>query len=251
MERLPHARDRRIDDGPMQRIVILNPKGGSGKTTIATNLAACFAMRGRLPALLDLDPQASSTRWLRRRPREAPPIHGIAGYERSASVTRSWQLRVPPGCERLVVDTPAAIESRHMPELTRAATAVLVPVMPSEIDIHAAAKCIADLLLVAKIRRADRRLGIIANRVKTNTRVAQSLMRFLDSLDIPLVATFRDSQSYIRSAETGLGLLEMKGAGASSDGYAWDRLIAWLDERPAVFPSVRTGDAVPPVKATS
>lgn len=234
----------------MQRIVILNPKGGSGKTTIATNLAACFTRRGRLPALLDLDPQASSMRWLGRRPQQAPPIHGIAGYERSASVTRSWQLRVPPGCERLIVDTAAAIESRHMPELTRAASAVLVPVMPSEIDIHAAAQCIADLLLVAKIRRADGRLGVIANRVKTNTRVAQTLLRFLDSLDIPLVATFRDSPAYIRSAESGLGLLEMKGAGGGSDGYAWDRLIAWLDDRPPVFPSARIAGAVPPAKAT-
>ncbi|MFO7286467.1 MAG: ParA family protein [Gammaproteobacteria bacterium] len=234
----------------MQRIVVLNPKGGSGKTTIATNLAACFALRGRFPALLDLDPQASSTRWLRKRPPDAARIHGIAGYERSTSVTRSWQLRVPPECERLIVDTPAAIESRHMPELTRGADALLVPVMPSEIDIQAAAKCIADLLLVAKIRRADGRLGVIANRVRTNTRVAQSLLRFLESLDIPLVATFRDSQGYIRSAETGLGLLELKGPGATADGYAWDRLLAWLDARPPVLPSARVG-VVSPLKATT
>lgn len=215
----------------MQRIVVLNPKGGSGKTTIATNLAAHFAVRGDRPALLDLDPQGSSMRWLRRRPGEAEPIHGIAGFEKSPSVTKTWHMRVPRECERVIVDTPAAIEGRHMPELTRGASAVLVPVMASEIDIHAAAKCVADLLLVAKIRRAEGRLGILANRIRPNTRVARSLLRFLESLDIPLVATFRDSQSYIRSAETGLGLVELPKQRNVPDDDAWTALLEWLDER--------------------
>ena len=139
----------------MQRIIILNPKGGSGKTTIASNLAACFAVNGQRPALMDLDPQGSSTRWLRKRPDNNPPIHGIAAFERSSAVTRSWQLRVPAECTAVIVDTPAALEAQSLPEITRGADAVLVPVMPSDIDIHATAKCIADLLLVAKIRRSE------------------------------------------------------------------------------------------------
>ena len=96
----------------MQRIVVLNPKGGSGKTTIAINLAACFAANGERPALMDLDPQASSMRWLRKRPNEAPPIHGIAAFERSAAVTRSWQTRIPADCRAVIIDTPAAIDPR-------------------------------------------------------------------------------------------------------------------------------------------
>lgn len=219
----------------MPRIVILNPKGGSGKTTIATNLAACYAARGVRPALLDLDPQGSSTRWLGKRSEGCnPPIHGIVGYERCASVTRTWQMRVPFECSPLIVDTPAALESRRMPEAIRGAAAVLVPVLPSEIDIHATAKCIADLLLVAKMRRSEGRLGIIANRVRVNTRVSQSLSRFLDSLDIPLVATFRDSQSYVRSAEAGIGLAEMPYRQVAQELPAWERLVAWLAERPPV-----------------
>ena len=118
----------------MQRIIVLNPKGGSGKTTIATNLAACYAANGDRPALMDLDPQASSTRWLRKRPGEAAPIHGIAAFERSANVTRSWQTRIPAACRVVVVDTPAAIDPLGLPDLTRGADAVLVPVMPSEIE---------------------------------------------------------------------------------------------------------------------
>jgi chromosome partitioning protein len=215
----------------MQRIIILNPKGGSGKTTVATNLAACFAATGLRPALLDMDPQASSTRWLQKRSKERAPIHGISAHSRSSAVTRSWQMRVPPQCTTVIVDTPAAVDAQSFPEITRGADAILVPVMPSDIDIHAAAKCIADLLLVAKIRRSDGRLGIIANRVRSNTLVSQSLMRFLASLDIPLVTTLRDSQNYVRSAETGLGLHEMPRWQTRQDLGQWDEITQWLERR--------------------
>lgn len=228
----------------MQRIIVLNPKGGSGKTTIASNLAACFAVNGQRPALMDLDPQASSTRWLRKRPENNPPIHGIAAFERTATVTRSWQLRIPAECTAVIVDTPAALEAQSLPEMTRGADAVLVPVMPSDIDIHATAKCIADLLLVAKIRRSDNRIGIIANRVRANTLVSQSLMRFLNSLDIPLVATLRDTQNYVRSAEAGVGIYEMPRWQVWQDLQQWEQLTAWLDGR-------RRGTQAPPLEGVS
>lgn len=215
----------------MQRIIILNPKGGSGKTTVATNLAACFAAIGKRPALMDLDPQASSSRWLQKRPSERALIHGISAHARSSTVTRSWQMRVPSHCTTVIVDTPAAVDAQSLPEITRGADAILVPVMPSDIDIHAAAKCIADLLLVAKIRRSDGRLGIIANRVRSNTLVSQSLMRFLASLDIPLIATLRDTQNYVRSAETGLGIHEMPRWQTRQDVGQWDEIAQWLERR--------------------
>jgi chromosome partitioning protein len=215
----------------MQRIIILNPKGGSGKTTVASNLAACYAVSGIRPALMDLDPQGSSMRWLRKRPDDSAPIHGIAAFERSATVTRSWQLRVPMECSAVIIDTPAALEAQSFPEVTRGADAVLVPVMPSDIDIHATAKCIADLLLVAKIRRTDQRIGIIANRVRAKTLVSQSLMRFLNSLDIPLVATLRDTQNYVRSAEAGIGIHEMPRWQVYQDLDQWERLTAWLSAK--------------------
>jgi chromosome partitioning protein len=215
----------------MQKIIVLNPKGGSGKTTIAINLAACYAANGQSPTLIDLDPQGSSMRWLRKRPDDAPTIHGIAGFERSTGVTRSWQMRTPAESHTVIIDTPAAIDPHALPDLTRGADAVLVPVMPSEIDIHASAKCIADLLLVAKIRRSEKRIAIIANRVRNNTRVAQSLRRFLESLDIPLIATLRDSQNYVRSAETGVGVYEMPPSQSELDLEHWQQLMAWLAAR--------------------
>ena len=196
----------------MQRILVLNPKGGSGKTTIATNLASYFASQGDRPLLSDNDPQGSSTRWLKKRKPEQALINGIAAFERNSRMTRAWQMRIPADAAHVVVDTPAAVPAQDMPEMTKDADAIIVPVLPSDIDIHACSRCVQNLLLVAKVRRDENRLGIIANRVRRNTLIYQSLTRFLGTLNIPIVATLRDSQSYVRSAETGYGLAEMKAA---------------------------------------
>ena len=215
----------------MQRIVVLNPKGGSGKTTIAVNLASYYAVQGLRPVLMDYDPQGSSMRWLKKRSSPQPLIHGVAAYERNARTTRSFQLRVPADAQRQVIDTPAAVTATEMPELTRGADAILVPVLPSDIDIHACSKCIADLLLVAKVRRSENRIAVIANRVKKQTLIYQSLMRFLATLQIPIVATFRDSQNYIRAAELGVGIHEMKPYLVREDVEQWGPLVEWLEHR--------------------
>jgi chromosome partitioning protein len=215
----------------MQKIVVLNPKGGSGKTTIATNLASYFAAAGLRPTLMDMDAQGSSTHWLRKRTKDQALIHGIAGYERHSRVTRSFATRLPLDTERLIVDTPAAVEAQYLPDLTRNATAVLVPVLPSDIDIHAAAKCISNLLLIAKIRRDEQRIAVIANRVKKQTVVYKSLMKFLETLQIPVVTTLRDSQTYIRAAETGRGIFEMKPSVVREDLEQWMPLVGWLSQR--------------------
>jgi chromosome partitioning protein len=212
----------------MQRIVVLNPKGGSGKTTIATNLAGYFASRQQRPVLMDYDPQGSSGRWVSKRDPARPKVHLISAHERDTRVTRTFQLRAPPDTTHIVLDTPAAVTGQTMIELTRQSDKILIPVLPSDIDIHACSRCIRDLLLVAKIRRNDDRLGVIANRVKVHTLVYQSLLRFLDTLGIPIVATLRDSQNYIRAAETGLGIHEMKDNQVHDDTQAWEPLTGWL-----------------------
>jgi chromosome partitioning protein len=215
----------------MQKIVVLNPKGGSGKTTIATNLASYFAVEKLRPTLMDMDAQGSSTHWLSKRSNEQPLIAGIAAYERNTGMTRSFATRLPLDTQRLVVDTPAAVEPEKLPDITRNATAVLVPVLPSDIDIHAAAKCISNLLLIAKLRREDQRIAVIANRVKKQTLIYKSLMKFLENLQIPVIATLRDSQAYIRSAETGYGVFEMKPNSVREDLEQWLPLVGWLAQR--------------------
>jgi len=189
------------------------------------------AMRGLKVALMDMDPQGSSVRWLKVRNRHLPPIHTIAAYEKPMGVTRVFALRSPPGTERLIVDTPAALPAFQLPEIVRDASAIVVPVMPSEIDIHAASRCIADLLLVGKVHRSERRLVIVANRARRYTKAFQSLMKFLQSLRIPVAAVLRDSQAYVRSAETGMGLHEMKGALLQEDIDTFRPLLDWLEKR--------------------
>jgi chromosome partitioning protein len=214
----------------MQRILVLNPKGGSGKTTVAINLATHFALRGEHPVLMDYDRQGSAGHWVKKRTASQAHIALISAYENSMRTTRTFQLRVPQETGRVIIDTPAALSAQDMPELTRTADKILVPVLPSDIDIHACSRCVQNLLLVAKVQREDNRLGIIANRVRRNTVIYQSLTRFLGTLGIPIVATLRDSQNYVRSAERGLGLEEMKSYQVAEDLPQWQPLLEWLDQ---------------------
>ena len=172
----------------MNKIVILNPKGGCGKSTLVTNIAAYYAGYGPTPTIMDYDPQGSTMDWLRRRPKTRRKIHGIAAFKKSMQATRSFQLRVPVDTATVIIDSPASATDDDLRELTRDCTSILVPVLPSSMDIHAASRCIADLLIVAKVDRRERKLAVIANRTRKNTRSFVKLMRFLDSLGIPVIA---------------------------------------------------------------
>jgi len=216
----------------LNKIVILNPKGGCGKSTLVTNLAAYYASRQAIPAIMDYDPQGSTMAWLERRPAERPAIHGIAAYKKSMQATRSWQLRVPSDTKTLLIDSPASFNHDDLRELTRDSTSILVPVMPSLMDIHAASRCIADLLLVAKVDRRDRKLAVVANRTRKNTRSFGKLMCFLDSLGIPIIAVLRDTQNFVRSAEQGMGVCEMAPSRVKSDIEQIKKIVDWLDAWP-------------------
>src|SRR6202158_2315735 len=120
----------------MKRIVVLNPKGGSGKTTIAINLASYFASCQQKVVLMDFDPQGSSLRWVKKRQPAQAPIHVIAAFEKDTRTTRAFQLRVPDVATHVIVDTPAALDPRQLPDMTRDADKIIVPVLPSVIDIQ-------------------------------------------------------------------------------------------------------------------
>lgn len=216
----------------MRRIVVMNTKGGCGKTTIASNLASLYAQQGFSTALFDFDPQGSSSHWLSLRGEERPPIYGITAFRTPMGMTRSWQLRVPPGTQRVVLDTPASMDRTELMERVKDADAILIPVLPSPIDAHATANFIRDLLLVAKLRSDRTRVGIIPNRVRESTLSFQALRRFLGSLSIPVVTQLHDSQFYVQAAESGLGIHELGDFRAHRHVLAWQRLYAWLEHPP-------------------
>lgn len=235
----------------MLRIVVINPKGGSGKTTLAINVASWYAARDMKPVLMDHDVQGSSTRWFRKRGPGVHRIEGIAAHERDHRTTRTFRLRIPAGSSRVIVDTPAAIAPQDLPDYTRDAHKILVPVLPSDIDVHACTRIISDLLLVAKVKRAENRIGVVANRVRRNTLVYQSLQRFLATLNVPVVATLRDSQNYVRSAELGIGIHEMRPYLVAEDLAQWQPLMEWVEDAPAAQSADTAATAVAGTDATS
>ena len=221
--------------------MVLNGKGGSGKSTIATNLAGYYASSGLRTALVDHDPQGAATRWLSLRPDTAPAIHGIVTRQRSSHVTRAWQTRVPAETLRVVVDTPAGVAGHELTQLIRQADAIIIPVLPSDADIYAATHFIEELLLGARLRATSARVGLVANRVRQHTRIYASLERFLRRLSFPLLAALRDTQNYIHAAGLGIGIHEMKPRSrVSPDLSQWAPLLTWL-ERPGNSEHARAG----------
>lgn len=214
----------------MLRILVLNSKGGCGKTTVATNLASYFASEGLQTALVDHDPQGSSMKWLSLRPKEKNEIYGVPAYSRpSSGVTMSWHRRVLPATDRVVIDAPAGVMGQQLQELIRQVDLVLVPVLPSPIDIHAATRFIEELLLVGKVRSFGVQVGVIANRAKTNTLVYHSLEKFLNTLKLPFIATLRDTQNYVRASARGIGIFEMWDQRVQQDKLQWQTVIEWLE----------------------
>ncbi|HHO67990.1 MAG TPA: chromosome partitioning protein [Gammaproteobacteria bacterium] len=207
----------------MRTIMTLNAKGGCGKSTLATNLASFYADQGASVTLADLDDQQSSLTWLSNRPGDRPAIHGIDATRQA--------LRVPRGTDVLILDAPAAIHGSELTALVRRAETLLVPVLPSPLDIRAGARFIGELLTVGKVSRKQSRLAVVANRVRQNTRVYQSLEAFLNSLRIPFPATLRDTQNYIRAAERGLGIGEMAPSAVQTDLEQWQPLLRWLKSK--------------------
>lgn len=227
----PKATTRVISAPQPTRILVANAKGGSGKTTVATNLSSLFANRNETSVLIDYDPQGSSTQWLQSRQSDRAPIHGVAAYRQAtAQVTRSFHLRnIPADTSKVIIDTPSGLTGPLLNELVRECDIVLVPVTPSSIDIRATTVFIKDLLLCSAYRSSPKRVAVVANRVRKNTLVYSKLELFLKSLQIPFITTFRDTQYYVRASEYGLGLYDLDNA-QGTDLADWQRLIDWLDK---------------------
>ncbi len=213
-------------------VLVANAKGGCGKTTLATNLAAWFATRDMATALMDFDPQASSAHWLKLRPDRAAPISGIAAYGRTSSTeTRSFRNRLPRHVERVVVDSPAGLTGTDLYARISDADLVLVPILPSPIDIHSAANFIREIEITGALREQNKQLLVIANRVRRNTVMFSTLNKFLAELGLPRVTYTRDSQLYTRTAAEGLGISDLRGAQVEEEKSHWNRIGAWIEHQ--------------------
>lgn len=210
----------------LRKVVVLNPKGGSGKTTLAFSLAGYLAGTGRTVALLDMDKQGSSRRWLQNRSTELPAIQSLPPPDDPAGT-----ITIPPDIDVVVIDAPAALPAEELADYTCGMHAVLVPVLPSDMDIHAASRLVSDLLLKAQVSRRNGRLGIVANRVKERTIAYRQLMRFLESLSIKLIGVLRDSQNYTHAAAAGRCLHEMAASQVKKDVAQWSAITNWLEDR--------------------
>jgi chromosome partitioning protein len=220
-------------NSPIRRILVINGKGGCGKTTIATNLAVAYACQGTQVALLDNDPQASSTHWASLRDADLPKVHLIAKHERpNMYQTQSFHHRLPADTEVVIIDGHSNARGRDLESLMREADIILVPMLPSSIDIRAGGRFITELLTHRLYRAAPRPVGVIANRIQPNTETHDKLMHFLDCLDVPVVAQFRDSPVYTDAAESGTGVVDMREVRAARKETAqWKKLINWIDEQ--------------------
>ncbi len=235
----------------MQKIMVLNVKGGCGKTTIATNLAACYASRGSYPALLDYDSQASATKWLEIRPEHVSPIHGVEAHKQKLTITRSWQMRMPPQIDRVIIDTPAAMNSQELTNFMRDANIIVIPVLPSPIDIHATISFIEEILVIGKMRSShssgsETRIGVVANRVCDNTKVFEPLQAFLSGVKLPFITAFSDSHYYVHAFVEGVGIHEVRDSRTHILRQQWQPLLNWIED-PASLDSAKD-DSVDPQK---
>lgn len=233
----------------MQSVLILNAKGGSGKTTIATNLAALYASSNFNTAIIDYDPQGSSHFWgILRESTEQPPIHIIDASHKRTGITRSFQLSTPSETERVVIDTPAGISQLLLCEAIARADLIIIPITPSPADIHATAGFVRDLLVTVKSRARGMPICVIANRGRQRTPLYPPLKEFLGSLEVPFITTLSDSERYIDAAASGIGIHEMEASLATQEREEWVPLVKWIAQN---LPHIPQTDESLPLRVAS
>lgn len=208
----------------MKTWLVACSKGGVGKTTIATQLAANAALSGLRTVLVDADPQGSATRWCERRAGLASAVLPLDGTR------KSWRKRIPEDAQRLIVDAPAGAMADDLEEVLEIADAVVVPVQPSALDIEASVRFLESLGRHPRVRKGKLRVGLVGNRLKPNTNATQQAMDVLRSWPFPVVAQLRDSQAYVVLTGLGKSLFDYHSAQVRDHQADWQPLLKWLQK---------------------
>lgn len=205
----------------MRALLVANPKGGCGKTTLAVNLAGMLARRGRKTLLWDLDRQRSSFEWLALRPPELPLIERLGADDAES--------RLPRGDSWLIMDTPAGLHGKNLGHAIKPSHKVIVPIQPSLFDMAAAQDFLAVLAEEKSVRKHKTFVGIVAMRVDPRTRAALTLETFLRQFDLPVVTFLRDTVLYANAALSGKSIFDLPASQVERDMEQWQPLIDWIE----------------------
>lgn len=206
----------------MYSVLVANPKGGAGKSTLATNVAAHYATQGARVMLGDIDRQQSARHWLALR---SPLLAPISGWD----IEPDLPARPPRGTTHVVIDTPAGLRGKRLESMIRMVDRILVPLQPSIFDILATGDFLAELAAHKRVASSRVRIGVVGMRVDPRTRAAHELERFCAGLDLPVLAYLRNSQLYVQTAAHGMSIFDLSRSRAQADREQWQPIIDWLD----------------------
>lgn len=202
--------------------VVMNPKGGVGKSTIATNLAGYFANQGKAVMLGDVDKQQSAREWLKLRPAQVAPI-------KSWDIEAGKPAKLPKGTTHAVIDTPAGLSNKLLDTVIKSANRVIVPLQASMLDILATRSFLEALADDKAVRQSDALVGVVGMRVDTRTRSYDELQRFLEGLGLPVLGNLRNTQNYVQLAARGLTLFDLNPNRVAQDLEQWQPILKWLE----------------------
>jgi len=209
----------------MKTILVASSKGGVGKTTIATHLAAQSALDGRRTVLLDADPQGSATRWAERRAGLPSAVLPIDGTRHKTALKA-----IPDDAQRVVIDAPAGAMSEDLEAFLERADVVVVPVLPSTLDIEATVPFLNTLAKHPRVRRGQLRVGLVGNKLKPWTNASQQSLDLLKAWPYPVVAQLRDSQAYVMLVGLGKSLFDYQSAQVRDHQGDWQSLLKWSNK---------------------
>lgn len=207
----------------MKTFMIANPKGGVGKSTLATNLAGWLAKSGQRPMLGDIDRQQSAREWLRIR---SPALPHIAAWD----IQPGEPARPPKDVTHVVLDTPAGLHGKKLAQILRQIDRIIIPLAPSLFDILATRNFLDELLEEKRVKKHRVEIAVVGMRVDARTRAAGELERFLVNTGLPVIAHLRDTQNYVQAAAHGLTIFDLPASRAAQDWEQWGPILRWIGE---------------------